>query len=304
MNIDMQNESEIAFTIIGCGYVGKKLIHKLISKQLTRTEAIRAIVSSEQSRQSLAQQGIEAAAVDLDQKPLNWPASFSLHNSLLFYFAPPPSQGTEDTRTENFLHYLSQTAIINIKKVVLISTTGVYGNCQGDWIDETQALNPSADRAKRRVHSEQQFQGFCQAHGIPLVILRVAGIYGPDKLPLQRIKAQAPIVRKEDSPFTNRIHVHDLTDICIKAALTSNIEGIFNCADGHPSTMYDYFVKVAEVHNLPKPPAISLHEAQSRLSAGMLSYMEESRRIRNDKLLSTFNIELTYPDLNSGLKTD
>ena len=175
-------------------------------------------------------------------------------------------------------------------------------DCKGDWIDETRALNPTADRAFRRADAERQVQQFCQRRDIPLVILRVAGIYGPGKIPLTRIKSGLPIVNKQDSPFTNRIHADDLVSVCETALLNPKITGIYNVTDGHPGTMYDYFIGIATAMNLTLPPTISLEEAQQQLSTGMLSYMAESRRISNKKLLRDFEITLHYPELQSGLK--
>ncbi len=178
----------------------------------------------------------------------------------------------------------------------------MYGDCKGAWIDETTPLNPTADRAFRRADAERQVQQFCQRLDIPLVILRVPGIYGPGKIPLARIRSSLPIVNKQDSPFTNRIHADDLVEVCEKALLNPRITGIYNVTDGHPGTMYDYFVGVAAAMNLPAPPAIALEDAQQQLSAGMLSYMAESRRINNKKLLKDFELVLQYPDLQEGLK--
>jgi nucleoside-diphosphate-sugar epimerase len=159
-----------------------------------------------------------------------------------------------------------------------------------------------ADRAHRRADAEQQVQQYCQQQNIPLVILRVAGIYGPGKIPVERIKSGEPIVNQQDSPFTNRIHVADLVTVCERALVSPTITGIYNVTDGHPGTMYEYFTGVATRLNLPAPPAISLEQAQQQLSAGMLSYMAESRRIDNVKLLKDFAMALQYPDLAHGLE--
>ena len=217
----------------------------------------------------------------------------------IIYLAPPPRSGQLDTRIKNFLAAIKTQ---QPDKFVLISTTGVYGDCGGEWIDEQTPLNPTVDRARRRVDAEQQVQAFCEARNIPLVILRVPGIYGPGKLPLARIKKGAPVVRQQDSPYTNRIHAYDLVNICQAALTENNISGIYNCADGNPGTMYEYFMQVADAYNLPRPPASPLQQAEQQLSAGMLSYMGESRRIGNEKLLKDFPLTLQYPDLRVGLK--
>lgn len=290
--------------VVGCGYLGQKLVQQLLARTLADAQSIHTLVKSQHSQQQCLDFGVQSIALDLDHTENVLPESFSTRQSILYYFTPPPGQGTQDQRARNFLNMLGNTASAQPDKLVLISTTGVYGNCHGQWVNEDTPLNPGVDRARRRVDAEAQFQSYSQEHGIPLVILRVSGIYGPGKLPLKRIQAQMPIVREEDSPFSNRIHAHDLLEICLHAGFDKNIEGIFNCADGNPTTMYDYFMRVARANHLPEPPAITLEQARTQLSAGMLSYMEESRRIDNHKLLNIFGIKLKYPDLEKGLKLD
>ncbi len=298
----MNEKTEQRISIIGCGYLGQKLLNELLSRDLASPKNITALVKTQPSQEQCARSGANSIAFDMDAPDSRLPDELLLKQSLMYYFAPPPAQGVKDKRAETFLKLLTQTALHNQpKKIVLISTTGVYGNCHGQWVNENTPLNPGVDRARRRYDAEQQFQNYCLKLNIPLVILRVSGIYGPGKLPLKRLKAQTPIVREEDSPFSNRIHADDLLEICLTAGLSSKISGIFNCADGHPTTMCDYFMKVARANHLPKPPTISLEQAKTQLSAGMLSYMEESRRIDNQKLLSTFKISLKYPDLDRGL---
>ena len=278
-------------TIIGCGYIGKLLARRLLKANIN----VRGVVSSEASLAECQQRNIACDIIDLD-KPLS---NIDLAHYRVIYLAPPPRSGKTDTRITNFLNAIDKHAP---GRFVLISTTGVYGDCKGDWIDETRPLNPTADRAYRRADAEQQVQQYCQHHGIPLVILRVAGIYGPGKIPVARIKSAQPIVNEQDSPFTNRVHAYDLVTICEKALLSPNITGTYNVTDGHPGTMYEYFTGVAAAMNLPAPPAISLAEAKQQLSEGMLSYMAESRRIDNSKLLNDFELELKYPTLKHGLK--
>lgn len=294
----MTNKIKQPINIIGCGYLGKKLLSKLLADNSASAEQLTTLVKTAQSQQQCSLSGVHSMRIDLDDVHRQLPRNIPFEQSIIYYFTPPPAQGDKDSRAGNFLQQLeSQTP----NKIILISTTGVYGHCHGQWVDENTPVAPEVDRARRRLDAEQQFQQYCQQRQIPLVILRVAGIYGPGKLPLQRIRAQSPIVREEDSPYSNRIHADDLLEICLLAALRNDIEGIFNCADGHPTTMCDYFIKVARANALPEPPMITLQQAQTQLSAGMLSYMAESRRIDNQKLLSVFQLTLKYPDLDSGL---
>jgi len=284
--------------IIGCGSIGRGLLHLLVTRNLVKAEHIMVLVKTKESQKQCLAFGASSNCFDLDNDNEQWPDALSIAQSIVYYFVPPPPQGTEDSRVRHFIKLLGEQ---RPARVVLISTTGVYGNCYGQWVNEDMPVNPEVDRARRRADAEQQFQAYCQQFNISLVILRVAGIYGSGKLPVKRIKAKTPIVRAEDSPYSNRIHADDLLEICIKAGLSESIEGIFNCADGQPTTMYDYFIKVARANSLEEPPAITLEQAKTQLSAGMLSYMNESRRIDNQKLLSVFEYSLKYPDLDKGL---
>jgi nucleoside-diphosphate-sugar epimerase len=282
---------EIQITITGCGHIGKLLAQQLLKKKTPVT----GYVSSNTSLAECKDRNIPCKLIDLD-KPL---PDIELTGQRVIYLAPPPRSGKTDTRITNYLKAIEKQPP---EKFVLISTTGVYGDCVGAWVDESTPINPIADRAFRRADAERQVRQYCQRLNTPLVILRVPGIYGPGKIPLARIKSGHPIVKKEDSPFTNRIHADDLVNVCKQALLNNEITGIYNVTDGHPGTMYEYFVGIATAMNLPVPPAISLVEAQQQLSEGMLSYMAESRRIDNKKLLKDFELVLKYPKLQDGLK--
>lgn len=297
-------KSKHPIIVVGCGYLGLKLVQQLLARNLADGQTIHTFVKTPGSQKQCLEAGVQSSVLDLDHSNETLPEAVPIRQSLLYYFVPPPGQGTQDSRAGNFLKMLACNALEHPAKAVLISTTGVYGNCHGQWVDEETPLNPGVDRARRRVDAEHQFQSYCQQYDTPLVILRVSGIYGPGKLPLKRIRAQTPIVREEDSPFSNRIHAEDLLEICLRAGFDNKITGIFNCADGNPTTMYDYFMRVARARHLPEPPAISLQQAKTQLSAGMLSYMEESRRINIQKLLRVFDLSLKYPDLEKGLKQD
>lgn len=280
-----------SITIFGCGYIGKLLARQLLDKNIPTN----GIVHSDASLAECEDRDIPCSMLDLDRQL----QEIDMSGHRVIYLAPPPGKGKTDTRMTNFLHAIENHAP---EKFVLISTTGVYGNCNGEWINETRLLNPTADRVYRRVDAEQQVQQYCLRHDVSLVMLRVAGIYGPGKTPVERIKSGQPVVNAQDSPFTNRIHALDLVNICETALLNPDIAGIYNVTDGHPGTMYEYFTGVARAMSLPAPPELSLAEARHKLSEGMLSYMAESRRISNKKLLNDFQIELRYPTLKKGLK--
>jgi len=291
--------NEVDIHIIGCGYIGKKVASILVKKKLKPM----CLVHTQQSKDICEKSGLQVKQFDLDKNDVgllqNEIGVFS--NSCIAYFSPPPPTGKTDTRMAHLIAILEAMSVAP-KKIVLVSTTGVYGNCNGEWIDESRPLNPQADRAYRRVSAEQQLNAYCENNKVSCIVFRVPGIYAADKLPVKRITSGEPIVREQDSGYTNRIHAEDLAGFCVEA-LTSNVSaGIYNCCDGHPSTMNDYFIKVADALGYERPREISLLQAQKELSKGMLSYLAESKRIDNKKLTTHFKTPFKYSNLEAGLK--
>jgi len=278
--------------IIGCGDIGRRVGQHFLSRGVQVTGVVRTAATADE----LTKAGLAALRMDLDMEPL---AALPSAGEDIFHFAPPPDRGVEDPRLVKVLRAFERDGLP--RRIVLISTTGVYGDCAGEWVDETRAPAPGADRARRRLDAERTLTAWAEAHGVETVILRVAGIYGPDRLPLGRIRQGLPIVKAEEAPFTNRIHEDDLTQVCV-AAMERPVAGeIFNVSDGRPGTMAEYFDAVAERAGLPKPPKISMQEAAQQLSPGMLSYMRESRRLDNGKMRRLLLDTLRYPTLAQGL---
>ncbi len=287
--------------IIGCGDIGRRVAGLYLQASSRQSDVnIKAIVSSSASKKRCENIGLKAFALDLDSEEIS--ESLSVHNKIenapLFYFAPPPSSGREDTRLHHFLSSLAHQP----RRIVLISTTGVYGDSKGAWIDENFMVNPVADRAHRRLSAEKTLQQWAKHHHREYIILRVPGIYAKDRLPLARLKKGLPVVNRNEAAWTNRIHADDLAMVC-KTAMESAISGeIYNVTDGQPSTMTDYFNRVADYAGLARPPQISMQEAETTLSAGMVSYLRESRRIRHAKMLKELHVTLQYPSLKDGLR--
>jgi nucleoside-diphosphate-sugar epimerase len=234
--------------------------------------------------------------VDLDDDKAALP---ELKGQKIYYFAPPPPKGRKDTRVERLLAHCRGTG--SPQRVVYLSTTGVYGDCQGAWVDETRPVAPQVDRAHRRLDAERRWRAWSETSGGELVILRVAGIYGPGKLPVKRLQTGQPMVGEAQSPITNHIHSLDLVRVCLAAMQRGGNGEVYNVSDGQPGSMRGYFNQVADFLQLPRPPVISRTEAEQQLSPGMLSYLGESRRLSNRKMLEGLQIELAYPSLAEGL---
>jgi nucleoside-diphosphate-sugar epimerase len=200
------------------------------------------------------------------------------------------------------VHFLAGIAADRLpQRLVYISTTGVYGDCGGAWITEAQPVNPRTPRGKRRLAAENALRAWSVQTSVPVVILRVPGIYGPSRLPADRIRKGLPVLREEDAPYSNRIHADDLARVCVAAMQRGTPGAVYNVADNQPTTMSHYFNRIADTLGLPRPPAVSMSEAREQLTAAMLSFMEESRRIDNRKMREDLGVELLYPDLESGL---
>lgn len=276
--------------IIGCGDLGRRIAMRATA----RGETVACLVRQAASVARLQGDGLCVRAADLDE-PLTLTDDEQAQRAV-YYFAPPPATGVTDPRVAHLLDALEPTP----RRLVYVSTTGVYGDCEGAWVDETRAPNPQVDRARRRHDAEQRLQRW-RGDGRELVVLRVAGIYGPEKLPLARLQAGTPMIAEADAPWTNRIHVDDLVNVC-EAAMGRGRDGeVYNVSDGNPGNMRDYFDRVADAFGVPRAPSVSLAEAGEMLSPGLLSYLGESRRLDNRKMLAELDVSLAYPDLDAGL---
>lgn len=293
----MMNETNMMLhdvLIVGCGDIGVR-----VAQQMRQAGGkVAGLVRSGASAARLREHGIEPVGGNLDD--VDSLSGVPTAGTLLFYFAPPTGGGPYDNRMRNFCQAVGAEKLPG--KVVYISTSGVYGDCGGAWVTEETPLNPQTSRAQRRVDAETTLADWGRNHGVPVVILRVTGIYGPGRLPLARIQQGHPVLREEESPPTNRIHADDLAAVCVLAAKTASGGDVFNVSDGRPGTMTDYFNTICDLLGLPRLPQVDMAEAKRVMNPMMLSYLTETRRMSNQKMIEQLGITLKYPDLESGLK--
>lgn len=235
--------------------------------------------------------------VDLD-RPENL-AALPAPDAVL-HCAPPPNAGTADPRTTHLLAALAKGRILPAR-VVYVSTSGVYGDCGGARVDESRAVRPQTDRARRRVDAERQLAHWCGERGIALVILRAPGIYAADRLPLERLRLGTPVLRVEDDVYTNHIHADDLAAIIVRSLEDAAPGGTYNACDDSEIHMSDWFDLVAERSGLPRPPRIARGEARERIAPGLLSFMSESRRLANRRMKDGLGVRLCYPTVFEGV---
>jgi nucleoside-diphosphate-sugar epimerase len=188
-----------------------------------------------------------------------------------------------------------------LRGIVYLSTIGVYGDSGGAWVDETTPPQPGAARSRERLAAEQAWLDFGARRGIAVAILRLAGIYGPGQNALAQIaRGSARRVVKPGQVF-NRIHVGDIAQ-AIDGAFTRRASGIFNVADDEPTPPADPIVFAAQLMGVEPPPAIPFEQAAPTMSPMALSFWQECRRVKNDKLKRELGVSLRYPTYREGLR--
>jgi len=274
--------------IVGPGDVARRALPGLAARY-----AVTALVRGDR-----AGLGVATIAGDLDRPgslaPLAGSADAVLHT------APPADTADRDERTHHLIAALSGAAMVP-RRVVYLSTSGVYGDCGGAWVDEARAVAPQSDRARRRVDAERALADWGRERGVKITILRVPGIYAADRLPLERLRKGTPVLRAEDDGYTNHVHADDLAAICVRALAPDAPAGVFNASDDSELRMGDWFDLVADRHGLPRPPRIARAEAERLLPPALLSFLRESRRLVNRRLKDGLGIALRYPTVFDGV---
>ena len=214
----------------------------------------------------------------------------------LLHLAPPPPQGDRDTRTANLIAALEKGRILPAR-MVYVSTSGVYGDCAGERVDESRAPAPGTARARRRLDAERQLARWCDMHDIPLVILRAPGIYAADRLPLERLRAGRPVARAEDDIYTNHIHADDLARIVARALEDDAPPGTYNAADDSELLMADWLDLVADFAGLSRPPRVPREQLVD-------PFTTESRRLLNRKMKEQLRVDLHYPTVHHALRNE
>ena len=273
--------------IVGCGDIGLRIAALLQAQGQDVIGAVRRAEAAEE----LARRGIEAWRVDLDSASSPPPAA-----EAIYWCAPPPAEGETDRRLRAVLASLPPPA----QGLLYISTSAVYGDCQGRWISEAEPLKPGSGRGRRRLDAELALRAWSARTGARTVVLRVPGIYGPGRLPVERLRRGDPVLSEQDSPYTNRVHADDLAAACVLALRQGEAGAAYHISDGRPTTMSDYLLRCARLLGLPEPPRIALAEAQARFSPMLMSFLEESKRLDASRLRA-LGWQPSHPDLEEGL---
>lgn len=281
--------------IIGCGDIGMR-----VARLLRARYKLLALTTSAARSGELRAQGIVPLIGNLDE-PATLARLAGLADSVL-HLAPPAPRGDADTRTAHLLQALARHG--RVRCLVYASTSGVYGDAQGARFDETRALRPATDRARRRADAERRVRWFGRAFGARVALLRIPGIYAGDRPgghPRERLARCAPVLDAADDVFTNHIHADDLARACVAALHRALPQRAIHVCDDSEMRMGEYFDLAADLCGLARPRRISRTQAELELSPMQLSFMSESRRLDNRRMKRELRLALRHPTVRSGL---
>jgi nucleoside-diphosphate-sugar epimerase len=281
--------------IVGCGDIGVRVLRLLQPRW-----RVLALSSSPARVALLRGWGAVPLPGDLD-RPATLGRLGGLADAVL-HLAPPQGQGATDARTRALLQALARGG--RVQRLVYASTTGVYGDCGGARFDETRAIDPATDRARRRADAEQQIRRYGRRTGACVSVLRIPGIYAADRTgghPRERLARGTPVLVPEDDVHTNHIHADDLARACVAALLRGAAQRIYHACDDTDLTMGAYFDLAADLSGLPRPPRVTRAQARQQLSPMLMSFMSESRRLSNHRLKRELHLRLRYPTVREGL---
>lgn len=205
------------------------------------------------------------------------------------------ASASPDASGDPFLTGLPEIAQARPEWVGYLSTTGVYGDHQGGWVDEDTPLTPALTRCVQRVDAERQWR----ATGLPVHIFRLAGIYGPGRGPFEKVRDGTAQRIIKPNQFFSRIHVDDIARVLAASIARPNPGAAYNVCDDEPAPPEDVLSHAAALLGLPEPPAVPFETAEMTPMAR--SFYLESKRVRNDRIKGELGVALLYPTYREGL---
>ncbi|MEX0696408.1 MAG: SDR family oxidoreductase [Dongiaceae bacterium] len=275
----------------GLGYSALALVEAL------RAEGWRAAGTcrTEAKRAALAARGIEAHVFDRD-RPLDDAAAALAGTTHLLSSVPPDEAG--DPVLDR--HGADIARVPGLAWVGYLSTTGVYGDRGGGWVDESSPPAPSGERGRRRLAAERGWLGLHARHGVPVHLFRLAGIYGPGRSALDSVRAgSARRVVKPGQVFS-RIHVADIVAVLRASMARPDPGAAYNLCDDDPAPPDAVVAFACELLGVAPPPPVPFEQAA--LSPMTRSFYADNKRVRNDRIKRDLGVTLRYPDYRTGLR--
>jgi nucleoside-diphosphate-sugar epimerase len=273
--------------ILGYGYCGYYLAQELLNNNLKVTALSRHLDPDTMLP------GLNHIAHDLNQ-PLQWEDP----DTTIYYLIPPSPQGEHDL----FLKQILEHSLLKAQKIIYFGSSGVYGNHQGAWVTEESPCHIELPRQLRRLDAEQQWQAFCEQHHIQPILLRIAGIFGPQRVPIEAAKAKTPVIEQEKAPYTNHIFVKNLAQIAFMLSQKKISFERYNIADGAPGPMGSLQQLVANSLGLEQAPYESWEQAMERASPMKREFMNGSKRLDINRLKTTLGSSLHLNSLEDAVR--
>lgn len=266
---------------LGHGYSARALARRLVPQGWRIIGTTRNPAKADQFRR----EGVE---------PLVWPGNLDWileETTHVLCSAAPDAQG------DPFLQARPEIARSKAGWVGYLSTTGVYGDHDGGWVDESTPLTPQSDRGRQRVLAEGQWR----ATGLPVHIFRLAGIYGPGRGPFEKVRdGTARRIIKPGQIFS-RIHVDDIAQVLEASIRQPNPGAAYNVCDDNPCPPQEVIGYAAKLLGMPEPPAVPFEEVAPTMTPMALGFYSESKKVRNDRIKNELGVNLLYPDYPEGL---
>lgn len=276
------------FLVFGHGYTARALSSVLVPRGWR-------VIGTTQNAQNLA----EITALGVDARL--WPGlklDDALAQATHILVAAGPDRGGDPVLSA----LRSQLGSLDerLRWIGYLSTTAVYGDHSGGWVDEQTPTNPSTERGKWRVQAETDWNGLAHEAGLPLHIFRLAGIYGPGRGPFAKVRAgSARRIIKSGQVFS-RIHVDDIAQVLLASMAAPNPGAVYNVCDDEAAPPEDVIGLAAQMLGVAIPEAVNFEKAD--LSPMARSFYAESKRVRNDRIKLELGVELLYPTYRQGLK--
>lgn len=275
----------------GLGYSSEASAHLL--RKSGETVSIWGTVRTSDKADRLKQSGLEALVFD-GRQPGPAVAEALRETTHVVISIAPDAEGDVVLRH----HRADLDVMPNLEWLCYYSTVGVYGDFDGAWIDETAELVPRNLRSDFRVKAEEEWIAYAKARGVPLTILRLAGIYGPGRSSFDKLAdGTARRVIKPGQVF-NRIHVADIARVT-KLAAEQRLDGVFNLADDEPAPPQDLITYAAGKMGIEPPREVPFERAE--MSPMAKSFYRDNKRVSNKAIKAALGIEMLYPNYRAGL---
>ncbi len=273
--------------IVGCGDIGVRIVARLRDRF-----RIFGTIANRTSADAVRAAGAVPLLLDLDRRSKE--SRISALARRVIILAPTSPHGRRDARARRLLRMLRY---VPSAKMLYLSTSGVYGDRGGAWTDESTAPTPVSERAQRRLDAES----LLRASRWRAAVLRVPGIYGPGRLPIERLRRAVPVLLPGQDVITNHIHADDLARACVAALFRAAPTRTYNVVDDSELYVGQYLDRVADRIGLSRPPRVSWDELRAAAGDQRVSFLRESRRLKNVRMKRELRLRLQYSDVDAGL---